>query len=362
MIKVFVSGCFDGLIHGGHIEFFKQAKALGDILIVSFASDKSLLIHKNRKPSLPTEHKIKLLESLYMIDKVMVSNDDVEGLDFKSNFIKEKPDMLVVTEDDKYEELKRNLCNQVGAKYIKLPKTLAYEKISTTEIINNIKAPIELPMRVDLCGAWLDLPEKAVNGGYIINCTITPMVSLNNWKYQIGSGLGGSAVYSMLCGKNGIKSELEENGVGWQDPACIMETGLCVWKSGKLPVLDFKTDPDWLSGRMALLWTGKTHKTNEIKNIDRDYNAIVNASIITREAVCPNNRNFVLLSHGVNDYYNVQLNEGMKPLPTYNEFCKKYLGSGHGGYALYLFKSSSDREEFLKNENTMAIEPYIRGC
>jgi cytidyltransferase-like protein len=30
MKKVFVSGCFD-ILHGGHIEFFSQAKALGDI-------------------------------------------------------------------------------------------------------------------------------------------------------------------------------------------------------------------------------------------------------------------------------------------------------------------------------------------
>ncbi|MFA6320075.1 MAG: adenylyltransferase/cytidyltransferase family protein [archaeon] len=35
MIKVFVSGCFD-IIHGGHVEFFKSAKNLGDYLIVSF--------------------------------------------------------------------------------------------------------------------------------------------------------------------------------------------------------------------------------------------------------------------------------------------------------------------------------------
>lgn len=33
---VFVSGCYD-IIHGGHVEFFQQAKALGDYLVVCFA-------------------------------------------------------------------------------------------------------------------------------------------------------------------------------------------------------------------------------------------------------------------------------------------------------------------------------------
>jgi len=37
MIKVFVSGCYD-IIHAGHVQFFREARALGDHLTVSFAS------------------------------------------------------------------------------------------------------------------------------------------------------------------------------------------------------------------------------------------------------------------------------------------------------------------------------------
>jgi len=41
MTKVFISGC-DNFIHAGHIQFFQEAKALGDHLTVCFASDEVL--------------------------------------------------------------------------------------------------------------------------------------------------------------------------------------------------------------------------------------------------------------------------------------------------------------------------------
>jgi len=36
-----------------------------------------------------------------------------------------------------------------------------------------------------------------------------------------------------------VQSELDMN-VGWQDPAIIKETGLCVWQSGNYPKLEIK--------------------------------------------------------------------------------------------------------------------------
>jgi cytidyltransferase-like protein len=139
MKKVFVSGCFD-ILHGGHIEFFNQAKSLGDYLIVCFAGDESLKLHKNKVPSLPEKHKKKVLEALRMVDEVVIGDYlDEKGLDFKQHFLKIKPDILAVTEDDKFSQQKINLCEKIGAKYVVLPKTLNFEKISTTKIIENIK-------------------------------------------------------------------------------------------------------------------------------------------------------------------------------------------------------------------------------
>ncbi len=138
MKKVFVSGCYD-IIHAGHVEFFNQAKALGDYLIVCFASDEVLLKYKGRKSALPEAHKKFVLENLKAVDKVVKStNLDNYALDFKDAFLAEKPNILAVTEDDKFEKEKRELCAQIGAKYVKLPKTLGFEKISTTEMRKRI--------------------------------------------------------------------------------------------------------------------------------------------------------------------------------------------------------------------------------
>ncbi|HAY37427.1 MAG TPA: cytidyltransferase, partial [Bacteroidetes bacterium] len=54
MKKVFVSGCYDAM-HGGHVEFFRQAKALGDHLTVCVPSDDVLLMYKKRLPWIPLD-------------------------------------------------------------------------------------------------------------------------------------------------------------------------------------------------------------------------------------------------------------------------------------------------------------------
>ena len=359
MKKVLVSGCYD-ILHGGHIEFFTQAKSLGDYLVVCFAGNAVLKKHKARESSLPEDHKKRLIESLNMVDEVVIGDSiEEEGLDFINHFNRIKPDILIATEDDKYKEKKTKLCSDSswGCQYVVLPKTLNFEKVSTSDIINWIKAPKEVPLRVDFAGGWLDVPKHAVIGSYIVNCAISPLVSLNDWKYKIGGGLGGSAAYAILSGKNGVQSEINM-GVGWQDPAVINETGLCVWYSGPKPVLEVKYNPDWLNGRLALLSTEKTHDTPSYTNNKRNYALIYKASIMAREAC--EKKSLLLLSDAINQSYKAQIDEGMDPLPKFG-LARKYCGGGFGGYAVYLFMDQSSRDEFVKTTpNSLKIEPYMK--
>ncbi len=137
MKKVFVSGTYD-ILHGGHIQFFKDARALGDHLTVSFASKDVIALSKKRIPSLPDSHKAVIIGELRCVDKVVSSTDIDPVFDFLSYWKNEKPDILAVTEDDRNAEKKRALCSEYGVEFIILPKRVSLEPVSTSSILAGI--------------------------------------------------------------------------------------------------------------------------------------------------------------------------------------------------------------------------------
>lgn len=356
MKTVFVSGCYD-ILHAGHLQFFAEARALGDRLVVSFASDAVLLAHKQRASSLPEEHKKALIESLRMVDEVVIGRGHELGLDFKEDFLRLRPAFLAVTEDDKYAPAKRALCEQVGARYVVLPKTPPrFKPVSTSSIVRHIRAPQQAPLRVDFAGGWLDVPRHARPGAFVVNCAISPLVSLSEWPYEKFSGLGGSGAWALLNGDDGVASELDL-GVGWQDPAAIRETGLCVWRSGPRPDLAFKTDGALLRGRLALLWTGGGHDTPGNADRGRDYGLIERAGRVAAEAVLASD--LAGLAEATRLSYQAQLGEGMAPLPEIpGALAAKYCGGGWGGYALAIFPDAAARDR-ATGRGMKAVEPFI---
>lgn len=359
MTRIFVSGCYD-IVHGGHVQFFEEARALGDHLTVSFASDDVLWIHKRRKPSIPEDHKQALLESMQMVDTVVVGDSHDEGLDFKEHFLRIRPDVLAVTEDDQYADLKRELCAQIGANYVVLPKTPPrFQPVSTSSIVRFVQAPTEAPLRVDFAGGWLDVPRFAREGEFIVNCAVSPLVSLRDWPYEKKAGLGGSGAWALINGRDGIDSELEL-GVGWQDPAVIRETGLCVWRSGPRPVLDFKRNGDFLAARLAVFWTGCQHDTPGVADLPRDFERIAESGRIARRGVLE--ASVDLLAEGVRAYHQTQIDEGMDILPVIDgELAHKYCGGGYGGYVLYLFDDEATRARAISiTPELRAVEPFCR--
>ncbi len=359
MIRVFVSGCYD-IIHAGHVQFFTEARALGDHLTVCFASADVLWLHKQRRSSLPDEHKQGLLAALRPVDAVVAGRGLEEGLDFREHFLRLRPAILAVTEDDKYADLKRALCAEVGACYLVLPKTPPkFTPISSSGIVRSIRAPHEAPLRVDFAGGWLDVPRHAREGAFVVNCTISPLVSLRHWPYEKQAGLGGSGAWALLNGKDGIGSELDL-GVGWQDPAIIAETGLCVWHSGPRPHLEIKTTGAWLRGRLALYWTGCSHDTPANVTNPRDYDAIERAGALARDAVWT--ADFAALADAVRTSYSTQCAEGMAPLPAApaGATAWKYSGGGFGGYALYLFENTATRDAACTLPHFRHVEPFVR--
>ncbi len=359
MKTVFVSGSFN-FLHAGHIQFFNDARALGDRLVVSFPPADLLWSLYDRKSALGDDDKMTLLSSLSMVDDVVLSTDDDLELSFRSAFLQVKPDILAVTEDDHYKAAKEAFCREQGAEFVVLKKTLPEAKRTTsTEVLNRLTAPNHVPLRVDFAGGWLDVPENAIPGEYIVNCSISPTVSLKEWNYRKGAGLGGSGGWSVLNGWDPVKSELGI-GTGWQDPAVIAETGACVWKSGEYPELEFKNTGAFLRGCMAVFDTRIHHNTPGLAALKRNFSKIAKAGRIARLGV--QRQDIAVLAVGVQMSYQLQLDEGMAALaPIGDSIAHKYCGGGHGGYVLYLFETPEARDAAVDScADFYPVEPYCR--
>lgn len=217
----------------------------------------------------------------------------------------------------------------------------------------------KVPLRVDFAGGWLDIPSFSRAGGFVVNCAIKPFMTLKNNAFAKGGGLGGSAAWSLLNDKDPYRFDAAQ-GCGWQDPAVIIETGLCVWKSGNKPDLHYKDSGRLLSGKMAIYATGMSHETKKLVAKERDYNKIFEASKIAARAVMT--KDLSALARAISLTYSAQLEEGMSKLPPVNgAIAYKYCGGGHGGYALYLFRSKLERDFVIKNNpRFLAIEPYCK--
>ena len=71
---VLVTGGFDPL-HKGHIEYFMEAKKLGDKLIVGLNSD-HWLTRKKGKPFMSLENRASIIQNLSMVNEVVMYNDE----------------------------------------------------------------------------------------------------------------------------------------------------------------------------------------------------------------------------------------------------------------------------------------------
>jgi len=70
MKRIITYGSFD-LLHYGHINLLKRAKALGDYLIVALSTDEFSLVEKNKKTYFKYDIRKEFLESIRYVDLVI---------------------------------------------------------------------------------------------------------------------------------------------------------------------------------------------------------------------------------------------------------------------------------------------------
>ncbi len=75
-LKVVLAGGVFDIIHPGHIHTLNAAKALGDVLVVVIATDKTAVKMKKRLPLHNQELRCELVSCLSVIDAVIIGNED----------------------------------------------------------------------------------------------------------------------------------------------------------------------------------------------------------------------------------------------------------------------------------------------
>jgi D-beta-D-heptose 7-phosphate kinase/D-beta-D-heptose 1-phosphate adenosyltransferase len=125
MTVVFTNGCFD-ILHRGHLEYLKQSKGLGDVLIVGLNSDASVRRLKgSTRPINSQEDRRCLLKALRCVDEVVIFDEDTPYTLIK----KLRPDIITKGGDYRAEEV-------VGADLARVVVIPYINGYSTTRILN----------------------------------------------------------------------------------------------------------------------------------------------------------------------------------------------------------------------------------
>ena len=98
MVRVMASGVFD-LLHPGHLYYLKEAKKLGDELVVVVATDNTVRKRKH-EPITPQEMRLEMVEALKPVDRAVLGHED----DMFKTVEELKPDIIALGYDQDFDE------------------------------------------------------------------------------------------------------------------------------------------------------------------------------------------------------------------------------------------------------------------
>ena len=131
---VFTNGCFD-LLHRGHLFLLREARKLGDILVVGVNSDASARRVKGPdRPVMLEEDRVELLEELPCVDHVVAFDEDTP----EALIRRVKPDLHVKGGDHAGDQLaEKSVVEEVGGEVVVLPLLPGRSASATIEHIRS---------------------------------------------------------------------------------------------------------------------------------------------------------------------------------------------------------------------------------
>jgi len=130
---VFTNGVFD-LLHPGHVRYLREARALGDLLIVGINSDRSVRANKGPgRPITPEAERAEILAALAVVDYVAVFDEDTPYRLISAV----QPDVLVKGADWADDAIVgRDVVEARGGRVVRVPLEQGY---STTALIDRAR-------------------------------------------------------------------------------------------------------------------------------------------------------------------------------------------------------------------------------
>ncbi|KAL2932558.1 Ethanolamine-phosphate cytidylyltransferase [Bienertia sinuspersici] len=144
-VRVYMDGCFD-LMHYGHANALRQAKALGDEMVVGVVSDEEILANKG-PPVLSMEERLALVGGLKWVDEVIPNAPYAITEQFMKTLFKEYKIDYIIHGDDPC------LLPDGSDAYALAKKAGRYKQIKRTEGVSS----------TDIVGRILTVRDKSVH-------------------------------------------------------------------------------------------------------------------------------------------------------------------------------------------------------
>jgi D-beta-D-heptose 7-phosphate kinase/D-beta-D-heptose 1-phosphate adenosyltransferase len=130
---VFTNGVFD-LLHPGHVRYLRDARALGDALIVGVNSDRSVRVNKGPdRPINPEQERAELLLALESVDAAVIFDEDTPH----AIITRVQPDVLVKGADWGPDNIVgRDVVEAGGGRVVRMELAPGH---STTDLISKVR-------------------------------------------------------------------------------------------------------------------------------------------------------------------------------------------------------------------------------
>ncbi len=120
LTRVIVTGCYDWF-HSGHVRFFEEASALGDLYVVVGHDANIKLLKGDGHPLQSQQERLYMVRAVRHVHQAMVSTGQ-GWMDAEPEIDRIKPHVYVVNEDGDKPE-KRAFCDAHGIEYVVLKRT-----------------------------------------------------------------------------------------------------------------------------------------------------------------------------------------------------------------------------------------------